>query len=128
MRLDKFLWSVRLFKTRTLATDACREEKVLISGQPAKAAYEIKTQDIINIKNGSLRYSYTVIDFPTSRVSAKLVQQFIKEITSPEEKEKNESILANKKENHALGIMGRPTKQHRRKLDKWKDQHFGFND
>jgi ribosome-associated heat shock protein Hsp15 len=120
MRIDKYLWCVRLFKTRTQATDACKNGKILIQGENVKAGLELKTGETFTVKTGSLRYTYAVKGFPASRVGAKLVPEYLEDITSPEDKDRNELILQNKKDN-AFYEQGRPTKKNRRDLDKWKE-------
>lgn len=120
MRVDKFLWCVRLYKTRTQAADACKAGKILVQGENIKASVELKTGEVFTAKNGSLRHTYLVKGFPASRVGAKLVPEYLEDITSPEDKDRNELILQNKKDN-AFYDQGRPTKKNRRDLDKWRD-------
>lgn len=120
MRADKFLWSVRLFKTRKDATEACKDNKISIRNNAIKPGYEIKTDDVILIKKGSLKNTFMVVGFPLSRVGAKLVNEYIQDITPMEEQEKNRLILLAKREDVYDG-SGRPTKRDRRTLDKWTD-------
>jgi len=114
-RIDKFLWSVRIFKTRALATEACKKGKVLIDSIPVKASRLAKQGDILEIKKPPVVYSYIVRDFPKSRTSAKLVNEFLQDITSPEELKKleiNESFFVKRDRG-----TGRPTKKDRRTID-----------
>lgn len=120
MRIDKYLWCVRLYKTRTMAADALRSGKILLNGESAKASLELKPGQIFTVKNGSMRNTYTVKAFPASRVGAKLVPEYLEDITSQEDKDRNELIVQNKKDN-AFYDQGRPTKKNRRDLDKWRE-------
>lgn len=118
-RMDKFLWAIRTYKTRTLATDACKKGKILIEGASVKASRPVKIGDNIEVKKPPVVYSYVVKDFPKSRVSAKLVCEFVQDVTSPEELKKleqNESFFI-KRDRGA----GRPTKKERRSIDKLRE-------
>jgi len=119
MRIDKFLWCIRLYKTRTLASAACKAGKILSSGDALKAAYECKTGLEFTVKNGALKNSYRILGFPSSRVAAKLVDQYLLETTSETDKERNKTILESRKEN-AFYEFGKPTKKDRRKISKFK--------
>lgn len=120
MRIDKYLWCVRLYKTRTQAADACKNGKVLMNGEAVKSSLELKGSEIFSVKSGSMRNTYEVLGFPASRVGAKLVNQYLEDITSPEDAERNKIILLNKKES-AFYDQGRPTKKNRRDLDKFRE-------
>ncbi len=114
-RIDKFLWSVRIYKTRALATEACKKGKILIDGTSVKASRLAKQGDRLDVKKPPVVYSYIVKDFPKSRISAKLVSEYLQDITSPEELKKleiNESFFV-KRDRGA----GRPTKKDRRTID-----------
>jgi len=114
-RIDKFLWSVRIYKTRALATEACKKGKILIDGTSVKASRLAKQGDRLDVKKPPVVYSYIVKDFPKSRLSAKLVSEYLQDITSPEELKKleiNESFFV-KRDRGA----GRPTKKDRRTID-----------
>lgn len=116
MRLDKFLWSVRKYKTRSLATDAVRKEKVKVNEEEAKASRSVRPGDIIEYKKEGITYALQVKDLPKSRVGAKLVEDFIAERTSEDELEKREFIRMMRAFNRKKGT-GRPTKKDRRDLD-----------
>lgn len=116
MRVDKFLWCVRKYKTRSLASTEVKKERVLINGELIKASREVKVGDEISLKKESITYSYKVLDFPKSRVGAKLVDQFVVETTSEKELEKKAFIQLMEKYNRKKGT-GRPTKKERRDLD-----------
>ncbi len=121
VRIDKWLWAVRVFKTRSIATDACRSGKVLISGQEVKPSREVKINDMIAVKiNPHFTRTLVVLQSLTNRVGAKLVSEFAKDITPPEEYEKLKIYNERNWEKRDSGI-GRPTKKERRMIDKLKD-------
>lgn len=115
-RIDKWLWSVRLFKTRTEAADACRGGKIKLNGDAVKAAKELKADDIISFRSGTIGRSIRVVNFPKSRVSAKLVAAFCEDLTPPEEYERQKAEKEFERPFFNTG-KGRPTKRDRRKLD-----------
>ena len=121
MRVDKYIWAVRLFKTRSQASKACNAEKVLINGEMVKASKLLKVNDVISIKSTPIWRTYTVINYPKSRVGPKLVSEFVIESTSISELEKLKQYELVNRQNKSLGIKGRPTKKDRRNLGKWFD-------
>jgi ribosome-associated heat shock protein Hsp15 len=118
MPIHKFLWSVRLFKTRSKATSACNKEQVRLNGDVVKASKLVQEKNVIALKNGAFWREFKVLDFPKSRVGAKLVGDFMLEITPKEVLDQLTSVEKLNRENQALGIKGRPTKKDRRDLDK----------
>jgi ribosome-associated heat shock protein Hsp15 len=119
-RIDKFLWAIRVFKTRSLATEACKKGKILIEGIPVKASRLVKQNDKLDVKKPPVVYSYIVKDFPKSRVSAKLVPDFMQDITSPDELlklEQNETFFVKRDRG-----TGRPTKKERRTIEKLREE------
>jgi ribosome-associated heat shock protein Hsp15 len=121
MRIDKFTWTVRLFKTRSLASKACASEKVKLNGDFIKPSKLITLSDEIAIKTIPIWRTFTVLDIPKSRVGAKLVAQYIVETTSEADLAQLKLIQQQNRENQLLGIKGRPTKKNRRDLDHLKD-------
>lgn len=121
MRIDKFLWTVRLFKTRSQATDACKSTKVLVNGLIVKPAYVIKTGDIILLKKNTAQFSYQVLAFPSNRVGAALVMHYMKDITPPIELEKFKTYHLAQKEFRDFQTA-KPSKSDRQKLRKFLDQ------
>jgi ribosome-associated heat shock protein Hsp15 len=114
-RADKFLWFVRIFKTRSLASEACRKGRIIINNIPVKASHIVKTGDRVEVRKPPVNYVYTVKSFPKSRISAKLVPDFIQDITSPDELlklEMKETFFIKRDRG-----TGRPTKKDRRTLD-----------
>ena len=119
MRVDKFIWCIRLTKTRSLASKACVSEKAKLNGNFCKPSKGVSKGDILSFKELPIWRTFKVLDFPKSRVGAKLVDQYLIEITSHEDlKELEHSALINR-QNSTLGIKGRPTKKDRRDIDKF---------
>jgi ribosome-associated heat shock protein Hsp15 len=121
-RLDKWLWSVRLFRTRSLATDACRAGSVAINEQPVKPARDIRAGEVITVRQGLVTRTVRVVALPRSRVGPKLVVEFCADLTPPEELAKAadpalrvQNLLLREKGS------GRPTKRDRRLLDRLFD-------
>ena len=117
MRIDKFIWAVRLYKTRSLASKCVEGEKVKLNGAFVKRGKELKIGDEFAVKVLPIWRSYKILAFPKSRVGAKLVADYIVETTSEEDLKVLEDIQLVQRQNHALGLKGRPTKRDRRKLD-----------
>lgn len=115
-RLDRWLWTVRLFKSRSLATDACRAGSVTIGGEPAKPAREVKPGDEVVVRQGLIRRVVIVRGCPPGRVGAKLVPTFCEDRTPPEAR----ALAEQDRLGHFLARergSGRPTKRDRRVLD-----------
>lgn len=115
-RIDKWLWCVRLCKTRSTASEECRKNHVLVDGTAVKAAREIKIGDVVSIKRPPVVYSYKVLGFPASRVGAKLVEQYLLDVTPPEMRAVEQVIHDERTMNRPKG-MGRPTKKDRRDIE-----------
>ena len=120
MRIDKYLWAIRLFKTRSLASKACAAGQVLYKDEASKASRNIQPGDIIKVKKLPIWRHYEVIAFPKSRVGAKLVPDYSKEVTPAKELELFEMHQLAAKFDRQRG-SGRPTKRERRDLDQYKD-------
>jgi ribosome-associated heat shock protein Hsp15 len=119
-RIDKFLWCIRVYKTRSNATEACREGRVFIGDDEVKAARELKIGDIILVRKGSIKYKYKVLAFPKSRLGAKLLEQYVVDMTDPAELERLQMMLLAQKDQQWFGL-GRPTKKNRRDLDRFTE-------
>lgn len=117
IRIDKWLWAVRIFKTRSLATDACRSGKIKINGIPVKASHEVKLNEIFSIQQQQITKTVKVSALLEKRVSAKLVAQFMEDMTPASEYEKVEIIKAVSFIYRPKGL-GRPTKKERRDIEK----------
>mgnify|MGYP001255652169 CR=1 FL=1 len=119
MRIDKYIWAIRLFKTRSLASKACIGEKVKLNGDFIKSSKIVKKNDVIAIKVVPIWRIFKIIDLPKTRVGAKLISDFSKEITPNGDLELlNQYELINR-QNRSIGIKGRPTKKDRRNLGDW---------
>ena len=118
MRIDKFIWAVRLFKTRTLASKACDGEKVKLNGAFIKPSKVVSSGNEIAIKVIPIWRTFKVLEIPKSRVGAKLVPLSIIETTPANDLALLEQLQLQNHQNKVLGIKGRPTKKVRRDLDK----------
>ena len=118
MRVDKFLWCVRYFKTRSIATEACKQGKVRIADAIVKPSREVYPADKVVVRKNQINYEIEVLDLPQSRVGAKLVNLYINDITPKEEFAKLE-LLKYSQEYYRKRGTGRPTKKDRRDLDDW---------
>lgn len=117
VRIDKFLWSVRIFKTRSIASEECRKGRVIINDVQVKPSRLISKDEIITVKKLPVVYTYRVIEPIENRVGAKLVQSHIEDLTPEEEKMKLEISHASLN-GYRLKGAGRPTKKERRNLDR----------
>jgi ribosome-associated heat shock protein Hsp15 len=117
-RLDKWLWAVRVFKTRPLATDACRRGTVEINGLVAKPARAVRAGEIVVVKQPLLTRTLQVVGVPFSRVGAKLLGDFFLELTPASEFEKQREHGLQRVLDRPKG-SGRPTKRERRSLDRY---------
>ena len=116
MRIDKFLWSTRYFKTRNIASTACKKGHAKINGQTAKPSREVYPMDEVIIRKNQIDYKFTVLDIPANRVGAKLVDIYRKDTTPKEAFEHNELLQYSKDYYRKKGV-GRPTKKDRRDID-----------
>lgn len=117
MRVDKYLWCIRVFKTRSIATDACKENRVSVNGDTVKPAREVKIGEKITIRKGAIHFECKVVAIPKSRVGAAIVVDYATDITSEEELEKLKMIREG--ENQRPKGVGRPTKRDRRDIDRF---------
>lgn len=118
-RVDKWLWEVRVFKTRSLATEACKAGKVKIGGQNIKPSRELKPGEVLVVSLNPLFRTVKVKDFPKSRLSPKVVEEFLEDLTPEEEYNRVKQIRETNLEHRDNGL-GRPTKKQRRMIDKLK--------
>ncbi|MBN9337727.1 MAG: RNA-binding S4 domain-containing protein [Chryseobacterium sp.] len=116
MRIDKFLWSVRFYKTRNIAAEEIKKNRVSIGENAVKSSKEVKTGDLIKIKKNQIEYKIKVTDIPKSRVGAKLVSLYVIDMT---EKEQYEILKMRKsaQDYYRQKGLGRPTKKDRREMD-----------
>lgn len=115
VRIDKYLWAVRVYKTRSLASEACRKGRVMIDEMPAKPSRTVKAGEVIQVKKMPIVYSYRILDPIEKRVGSKIVDNYVKNVTPEEELQKLElqDDFFIKRNRGA----GRPTKKERRLLD-----------
>lgn len=125
MRLDKWLWAVRLFKTRSQATEACKGGRIKMSGINAKPSKEIKVGEQIDIVQNGIRKTVLVKQLNKNRVGAKLVPELMEDLTPPEELEKLEMARKINYERRQKGL-GRPSKKDRRNIDRLKNFDDSF--
>lgn len=119
VRIDKWLWAVRIYKTRNQAAEACRKGRILVNGLEAKASREIKLEDIVIVRKLPVIYTYKVKQVIDKRQSSKLITEFLEDLTSVEELSK-----LNIKDTFFIKRdrgSGRPTKKERRELDELLD-------
>lgn len=120
MRIDKFIWCVRLAKTRTIASELCQRGKVKLNGTDIKPSKDVVINDELAVKDNSIWRTYKIIDIPQNRISAKLIKDNIIETTSEDDLLQLKQIQFINKQNRIEGIKGRPTKKDRRSIDKFK--------
>jgi ribosome-associated heat shock protein Hsp15 len=121
VRIDKWLWATRWFKTRTLATDACQSGRVKVEGVNAKPAYNVQVGQTIQLTKNSIRYTLKVEDLLEKRVGAPEAQKCYTDLTPAEEKERFNPSFFLSFEVRDKGA-GRPTKKERRDIDKFKEE------
>lgn len=119
VRLDKWLWAARLFKTRSLASEACRGGKVKINGENAKPSREIKAGELIEVQLSGIKKTIEVLQPAKNRVGSKLVVDLLKDHTPVEEYERFDFLRQMKTEQRDRGT-GRPTKKDRREINRIK--------
>ncbi|MFA6400725.1 MAG: RNA-binding S4 domain-containing protein [Salinivirgaceae bacterium] len=119
LRIDKWLWAVRLYKTRSLATEACKKGRISINGSEVKASRNVKIGDMIEVKIPPILYRYQVKELLHNRVGAKLVSEYMTDLTSEQEVIKIDMMRLNLGGYRERGA-GRPTKKERRLLDDWQ--------
>ncbi len=123
VRIDKWLWAVRIYKTRNLAADACRAGKVRINDKPVKPSHEVKLNEAIVINLTPLIKTVKVIGILKNRVAAKLVEDYLEDMTPQEEYDKLKLMRELNYEHRRRG-EGRPTKKQRRMIDVIKKSKF----
>lgn len=122
-RLDKWLWAARIFKTRTIAADACKNGRVMIDGVKMKPSRIIKEGDVLQVRKPPVTYSFKVLKAIQNRVGAKLVPEVLENVTTPDQYELLEMNRISGFVGRARGT-GRPTKKERRELDDFVQPAF----
>ncbi|MEM6514683.1 MAG: RNA-binding S4 domain-containing protein [Bacteroidota bacterium] len=120
MRVDKYLWCIRYFKTRSIATQACKKGHVKVNGDTVKPSREVYATDKLEVRKNQINYLLTVNDLPTSRVGAKLVDIYRTD-TTPKDAFEAQELLKYSKDYYRKKGTGRPTKKDRRDIDDFYD-------
>ncbi len=123
VRIDKWLWAVRLFKTRTLAAEACKKGKVVIQNVQVKPSRNVKVGEVVSIKRNPILFSFKVLALSENRMNAKLVVDFMLNVTTPDQLELIELSKLAGQMGRDRGT-GRPTKKERRELDDFTEPAF----
>ena len=121
-RIDKWIWAVRIYKTRTMAKEACTGRKVKIDNKTVKASRMIQQGDIVQIRKGFIKYEYKVLKIAEKRMGAKIVPNFMKDVTSEDELAKLKASKSMYSKTRKKG-EGRPTKKERRHMDKFREKY-----
>jgi len=121
MRIDKYLWCTRYFKTRNIATQACKKGSVKVNGASIKPAREVFPGDEVTVRKNQIEYKLTVLELPSSRVGPKLVNLYRID-TTPKEAFENQELLEYAKDYYRKKGTGRPTKKDRRDLEDFTEQ------
>lgn len=127
MRVDKYLWCIRYFKTRTVATTATKKGQVRVNGDVVKPSRDVYPQDKITVRKNQVDYEIIVLDLPDSRLGAKLVDIYRKDVTPKENLEKLD-LLKYSKDYYRKRGTGRPTKKDRRDIDEIYSNDDFFSD
>lgn len=126
VRIDKWLWAVRIFKTRTIAVEACKKGRVMIDNVTLKPSRMIRVGDVIQVRKPPITFSFKVLALSDKRMGAKLVPEFMENITPPDQYELLEMNKISGFVDRQRG-MGRPTKKERRDLEQFTDS-FDFDE
>ena len=122
-RIDKWLWAVRIFKTRTIAAEACKKGRITINGSQIKPSRMIKPGEVIQVRKSPITYSFKVLQAIEKRVGAKLVPEVMENVTTPDQYELLEMSRVSGFVDRAKGA-GRPTKKDRRNLEEFTTPEF----
>lgn len=125
-RIDKWLWAVRIYKTRSIAAEACKKGHVSIGERTAKPAHNVRIGDIVNVKKAPITYSFKVLQCAEHRVGAKLVPELMENVTPQEQYNILEMSRMSGFIDRARGT-GRPTKKERRDLDTFVEEGFDID-
>lgn len=122
-RIDKWLWCMRVFKTRTIATDACKKGRVMMGGTIMKPSRMVKPGDIIDVKKPPITYTFRVLQIPGGRLGARLVPEYLENITAPSQYELLEMTKISGFVDRQKGL-GRPTKREGREMSRFKEESY----
>ena len=119
MRIDLFLWYTRIFKSRTIASNACKKGHIKVQDKSVKPSCEIMTGTSFSVKKKQILYNFYIQDLPTSRVGAKIVDLYLKDLTPISENEKKEILLKTK---NNFKFKGKPSKKERRDINEFLNE------
>lgn len=120
VRIDKWMWATRIFKSRTIAVEACKKNRIMINNVVVKPSRMIKIGDVIQVRKPPITYSFKVLGLTEKRMAAKLIPEFLENVTPPEQYEILELNKISGFVNRVKGT-GRPTKKDRRNLDEFQE-------
>lgn len=123
VRVDKWLWAMRVFKTRTIATEACKKGRVTICGTPVKPSRTVKQGDVVEVRKPPITYSFRVKDVTQNRLGAKLVENYLENITPKSQYDILEMARISGFVDRRKGL-GRPTKRDQRDLSRFKEDSY----
>ena len=129
VRIDKWMWATRIFKTRTIAADACKKNRIAIGGVNVKPSRMVRVGEVIEVRKPPVTYSFKVLALADKRMGAKLVPDFLENVTTPEQYEILEMNKISGFVDRRKGL-GRPTKKERRELEQFTGDtpdFFGFD-
>lgn len=116
VRVDKYLWAMRIYKTRSIAADACKNGRISMNGVQLKPSRTFKAGDVFNVRKGPITYTFRVLQLTENRLGAKLVPEYMRDETSPQQLEILELARMAGNGGRDRG-MGRPTKKDRREIE-----------
>ncbi len=125
-RIDKWLWAVRIYKTRSIAAEACKKGHIMVGDRTVKPAYTVRVGDIVQVKKSPITYSFKVLQCAENRVGAKLVPELMENVTPAEQYELLEMSRISGFVGRARGT-GRPTKKERRDMDTFIEESGDFD-
>ena len=126
VRIDKWLWATRIFKTRTIATDACKKGRITIGGTNVKASRMIRVGEVIQVRKPPITFSFKVLALTQNRMGAKLVPEYMENVTTADQYEIMEMTRLSGFLDRSKGT-GRPTKKDRRELEQFTMPDDGFD-
>ena len=122
-RIDKWLWSMRVFKTRTIATDACKKGRVTMNGVAIKPSRTVKVGDVVDVKKPPITYTFKILAIPNGRLGAKLVAEYLENLTPQSQYDLLEMTRISGFVDRSKGT-GRPTKREGRELSRFKEESY----
>lgn len=125
-RVDKWLWCMRVFKTRTIATDACKKGRVLMGGVAVKPSRSIKPGDIIDVRKSPVTYTFRVLQIAPNRLGARLVPEYLENLTPPSQYDLLEMTKISGFVDRRKGL-GRPTKREGREMSRFREESYADN-